>query len=357
MTDERYYPLSRGVAAELLGLDPPLTKSEWKLWIYLVSRSPFGNSYEELPELVDVLASTRLSKTSFYRALARLEEAQLIDAQWHHISIRNLRGSGRKNSGESIVPKLGLNSQNWDKIPRIGTGVPELGQSCGESKKENGFAQGFEEFSTETGNVPKNKTNTLKETNIGTRHGKKGQGGALIRPSEGSDPPESEPRSEQFQSIREDPGGDASASLERLCTNAGIQTNKTIRGSLCTLERAVGSAAAAAAVRNAISALEEQRKVGQVRNPCGFFISALRRGYTSNQAKKRQQKGEVQPPDLNQVEAAVDQAIFGGDRPFAQARLQQVWADGWSDPLTDLLMLRRDWRFTLTEQGVKDADG
>jgi len=89
-----------------------------------------------------------------------------------------------------------------------------------------------------------------------------------------------------------------------------------------------------------------------------MFVAALRQGYTANEAKRQaRDKPKVpEPPPLNQVAAAVDQALLCGDRGFALAKLQSLWDEGFHDLLEELLYLfKRDWQFELTNQGVRDA--
>ena len=74
----KFYPLTPETAKKLRD---NLTITEWKLWSYLITLDPFGDRYHELPPLVDVLSEVGISKASFYRALARLQELNLFDFQ------------------------------------------------------------------------------------------------------------------------------------------------------------------------------------------------------------------------------------------------------------------------------------
>jgi hypothetical protein len=92
-------------------------------------------------------------------------------------------------------------------------------------------------------------------------------------------------------------------------------------------------------VENAISALQEQQ--GKVRNPGGFFVAALKRQFTSNEAKRDARQSNS--PDLNQVSASIDQALLRGDRAWAVGKLQALWNEGWKEEVEELCLLRRDW--------------
>jgi len=152
------------------------------------------------------------------------------------------------------------------------------------------------------------------------------------------------------------------ADIQSLCIQiqaAGIQPNKTIQATLYTLLMNSDSASATRAVRNAISALQEQQSKGTVKNPGGFLNAALRRNFTANQAKvearhRHQEPDHPQPPALNQVSIAVDIAIEQ-HRDRGIEILQDLWQQGWHDQVEELLLLRQDWGFLLTQGGVRDA--
>jgi hypothetical protein len=135
-------------------------------------------------------------------------------------------------------------------------------------------------------------------------------------------------------------------------TNSGIRINKTIEQALAEAQQNYGSAAACRAVENALSSLAEQRKVGTVRNPGGFFVAALRRGFTSNEGKKKAKQGKA--PDLGQLEMQIDSYLLDGHRDWAEDKLQAVWSDGWESHVRSMLKNRKDWGFAVSDQGVKN---
>jgi hypothetical protein len=134
-----------------------------------------------------------------------------------------------------------------------------------------------------------------------------------------------------------------------LVQKANIQPNTTIRQILAEIESQLGSAAAARLVENAIAAFQEQRKLGRLRNPEGFLVAALRRSFTPNDKRSRKEA-----PSLNQISLAIDRALWQGDRHFALDRLRSLWAEGWHDLVEELLLLRKDWGFQITMNGVTD---
>jgi len=135
-------------------------------------------------------------------------------------------------------------------------------------------------------------------------------------------------------------------------------------------------------VENALSSMREQGNT--IRNPGGFFVTAVRRGFTANQEKRRHREEQQaiaaaetvhatadSPPD-SQTEAqakavsmlkvepdwtrfalAIDQALLIDDPEFGLLRLQEAWTEGWQDRVEELVMLRkRDWPFIITATGV-----
>jgi 2-hydroxychromene-2-carboxylate isomerase len=110
---------------------------------------------------------------------------------------------------------------------------------------------------------------------------------------------------------------------------------------------------------------------GSVTNPAGLFVSAVRRGFTANEAKRTAREREkerfeevqltsrvYQPVvDLRSAEMSIDQALMQGDRGFAQAKLQALWDAGTNcQDIEDLLRLRSDWNFQCSnDAGVQDG--
>ncbi|MDX2242371.1 MAG: hypothetical protein NW224_16930 [Leptolyngbyaceae cyanobacterium bins.302] len=111
-------------------------------------------------------------------------------------------------------------------------------------------------------------------------------------------------------------------------------------------------ATAAARVRNALSAVKEQQQRGNCRNPGGFFIAAMQKGFTANEFKGVKK----QPPDLTTIELAIDRSLLVGDRAFALLKLQDLWTEGWQDQLEELCHLRNDWGFRITPNGVSEKE-
>ncbi|MDX2241386.1 MAG: hypothetical protein NW224_11940 [Leptolyngbyaceae cyanobacterium bins.302] len=151
--------------------------------------------------------------------------------------------------------------------------------------------------------------------------------------------------------------------VEDLCTQieaGGVRCNKTIQEAIATLLLNQPAPRAAAIVRNALSSLQEQQELGMVRNPGGFLKAALQRGFTANGAKAearhhREEPTRPQPPSLTEISLQVDSYLMSDRRDWALNKLEKLWSEGWHDQLEELLQLRRDWGFSLTQGGVSDG--
>lgn len=154
---------------------------------------------------------------------------------------------------------------------------------------------------------------------------------------------------------------------------SGIRPNQNITKVIKQTLEKCGLPEGRTRLRNALTAVTEQMAEGTVTNPAGLFVSAVRRGFTANQAKRAaRERGQAEfaalppttpiaPPviDLQSAEMAIDQALMQGDRSFAWAKLQALWDAGSTDhqrqQLEALLHLRNDWGFECSRLGVQDG--
>lgn len=146
--------------------------------------------------------------------------------------------------------------------------------------------------------------------------------------------------------------------LLMLATEAGIQTNATISKTIAELRLQRSAAETRKVVENAITAVAEQIQRNKCRNPGGYLNSAIRRGFTANGAKqaRRRDHPPMEPPSLNQAAGRVSQTLAQGNRRDAINYLQTLWDYGFCDLIEEMIHLfRRDWQFSLTSEGVRDA--
>jgi|GEM_PF-3772977 hypothetical protein len=119
---EAFYPLTPQTAALLQKANPPLSAADWRLWSYLVTFDPFGDRFRELPSPNEIMQQCKLSRASFYRGLAKLEQIGLFETQPIQIRVRNLRGKRK-------VSNLRQDSQICDSNLKTETEFSELRQN------------------------------------------------------------------------------------------------------------------------------------------------------------------------------------------------------------------------------------
>jgi hypothetical protein len=101
-----------------------LSAAEWRFWCYLTEHDPWGDRYKELDPL-DIMRECGMSKATYYRAKAKLQELGLFDFQESKVSFRNLTG----------ISQMKQQSQKSDSSLKNETPKPEMRQES--EKREN----------------------------------------------------------------------------------------------------------------------------------------------------------------------------------------------------------------------------
>jgi hypothetical protein len=86
---EQFYPFTASIAKKLR--EANLSAAEWRFWAYLTEQEPWGDRYKELDPL-DIMRKCGISKATYYRAKAKLQELGLFDFQESKVTFRNLTG-------------------------------------------------------------------------------------------------------------------------------------------------------------------------------------------------------------------------------------------------------------------------
>jgi hypothetical protein len=120
-----FFKFTQEAAEKLIKMN--LTAAEWKVWCFLVTSVPYGDSYKKLPSTLEILSKCNVGKSTFYRAIAKLQEAEIFDFQEDGFSARNLSAVSSPRSGTTF-PDLGQLSQNGENSAGSGTTFPDLGQ-------------------------------------------------------------------------------------------------------------------------------------------------------------------------------------------------------------------------------------
>jgi hypothetical protein len=359
-----------------------LTGTQYDLWLYLYSLDPYGDRFVEIPPPKEIAEVLKVDYRTIERAAQRLVDCNLFEFQ-----IERWKAKNRKAFSKTVLPVEQFTSEPAQEqgskpfsdnslgkeIQILPTGSKlqnlDLSDENGISltkSNETSHLKPAQEGSSENEDVPIVLNTLLNKTNGSpTRHPvSTGQG---------------------------ETGTNAQIWEQLAAVN--IAPNKTIQRVLGDLQNQQGAAAAAKAVENAISALQEQQRKRIIRNPGGFITAALRRGFTANQAKKEhrershsspgsrstsspaapssselatsnpptqtQPKPQTRPPlDTHALLSSIYMATLHGDRQFALDRLQHYWLEGWQEEVEDLcITFKRDWGFIITAQGIQDGRG
>jgi len=87
MSKNKFFKLDESIAQKLIEAD--LSQKAMKLWLYLITKNPFGDREEPLIfELIE--RDLGLKKHSFYRAKAELQQKQLFDFTDTHSTFRSV---------------------------------------------------------------------------------------------------------------------------------------------------------------------------------------------------------------------------------------------------------------------------
>jgi hypothetical protein len=112
---EQFYPFTASMAKKLRQAN--LSAAEWRFWCYLTERDPWGDRYKELDPF-EIMRECGMSKATYYRAKAKLQDLGLFDFQESKVSFRNLTGisqmkketqkseSNLKNETEKLETRL-----------------------------------------------------------------------------------------------------------------------------------------------------------------------------------------------------------------------------------------------------------
>ncbi|NJP11414.1 MAG: hypothetical protein HC866_19630 [Leptolyngbyaceae cyanobacterium RU_5_1] len=320
-----------------------LTGLQYELWLYLYELDPYGKRWIDVPPPEEIAIALHCDHRTVQRAAVKLQDCGLFDFEIKAWRTRNTTAIGsfpQNSTGKGIqMPTNGSKNPTLDQTIQ----TPTNGSHCGQTDP-NVDPEPAQGGSFKNGNVPNRSNRSFKTTRTET-------------PT--THPVFAELDREELGTGSQDPLEQEVSALMQLVQEAEIRPNGTIQETIVSLVFQEGSAAARRTVENSISAVIEQRNKGNCRNPGGMLIAGLRRGFTANAAKRKareRQEPKPEPPNIAQISIAIDHALLNDDRPFALWKLQELWSAGWHDQLEELLLLRKDWQFRLTTQGVQDAN-
>ncbi|NET31375.1 MAG: hypothetical protein F6K19_05155 [Cyanothece sp. SIO1E1] len=83
---------------------------------------------------------------------------------------------------------------------------------------------------------------------------------------------------------------------------------------------------------------------------------SIKKQFEEERNKRTQIKTSASPPEQFQIEYACLSAIQSGDRPFASAKLIQLWSDGWQELVKTLVSTHPEWGFAVSESGPVEVE-
>ncbi len=118
-----FFKLTPQVSKKLINSN--LSKSEMKLWLYLVAIAPFGNR-EYTYSSASLMLECGLKKATYFAAKAKLQKLGLIDFRYGETKFVNKLASAPLGSStdatnfseDKIVQKTGLQSKKLDSSPK-----------------------------------------------------------------------------------------------------------------------------------------------------------------------------------------------------------------------------------------------
>lgn len=275
-----------------------LSKSEMKLWLYLVALAPFGDRQYAYSAPQAMLACG-LKRAIYFASKAKLQKLGLIDfrdgenkffnklapvdgSNEPKFSAETIVQKTRQFSGETIVQKTGLESKNLDSSPENQTMVQKTGLPKAEtiSGQEVGCSPDYSDSSIQQDNAVVDFKKCVEEE---SDHGEE-ESGVLEQ--------EEDPVIQaEAKVVRAGEEREVFIELRRL----GIETNEGVRATMKTQKANVANALAH--IKQRYASLE---KFGNI---TGAFVKACQDGAKPYQLTRKQ----INPPSSTQL-AALDEA-------------------------------------------------
>jgi hypothetical protein len=149
-----YYKLTQETAKLLRDLK--LTAAEHNLFNYLATVDPFGDRYVDMPDVLTILSELNISKATFYRAIAKFQEHNLIDFQSKGFVFRNLR------AGSNLKPEV---SKPRASVSKMRLKVSGMRKSTAETRSQQDFQvpSDYTDYTDYTDNVASQAIATCAE--------------------------------------------------------------------------------------------------------------------------------------------------------------------------------------------------
>ncbi len=282
-----------------------LSKSEMKLWLYLVALAPFGDRQYAYSAPQAMLACG-LKRAIYFASKAKLQKLGLIDFRDGENKFFNklalVDGSNEpKFSAETIVQKTGLESKNLDASPENQTSVQKTGLPKAEtgSGQEVGFSPDYSDTSIQQDNAVVDFKKYVKEEEESDQGGE--ESGVLEQPED----PAIQAKAKVVRAGEE---REVFIELRRL----GIETNEGVRATMKIQKVNVANALAHIKQR-----YDNREKFGNI---TGAFVKACQDGAKPYQLTRKQ----INPPNSTQLAALNEAKVARTIKNYYLA----PWGDG-----------------------------
>lgn len=334
-----------------------LTGTEYALWLILYELAPTGDRYINIPSPRDLAQELRVDIRTLQRAAKRLEDLGLFTFE-----IQSWKARNSKAFSQTVPP-----DEHFAPNP-----LPDAPSSPSSLLPDYSFSKEIQ-MTTERSRCQKN--NQIDRPPEPTQH----QGSSDF--STGDDVPEQKFKFKKETDLvsnslsvlnTKETSGTTFDAIVRSVQTAGFEANAAIRATLSNLYHTLEPSALEAHISNAISAVKEQIRKGNLRKPTPepLLNAALKRRFTSNEGKKkakRKKQRTAQPAevaqntqdaqiDLVQLSLSIDQAIHRGDRLFALQKLQQLWHSGRRTDIRIMIECHPSWGFDWTNDGPMEGN-
>ena len=142
-TFKSFFQLSKEAISKIWSTK--LSGNDWKVYSFLSLIDPFGDRWCELPDIENICQLLTISQASFYRAMSKLKEAELINAEDKGWRFKNILGfakmRGHSQNCETILKnekplsKMRIDSQNCEN--QSPEPLPELDSNLSQTIQTN----------------------------------------------------------------------------------------------------------------------------------------------------------------------------------------------------------------------------
>ncbi len=141
-TFKSFFQLSKEAISKIWSTK--LSGNDWKVYSFLSLIDPFGDRWCELPDIENICQLLTISQASFYRAMSKLKESELINAEDKGWRFKNILGFAKMRGysqncetflkNERPLSKMRIDSQNCENqspepLPKLDSNLSQTIQT------------------------------------------------------------------------------------------------------------------------------------------------------------------------------------------------------------------------------------